>query len=370
MDIKWDVNKNYMIGKVSDVELKNKKIAAFDLDDTLIKTKSGKDFGIDENDWEPFDNSIIKKLKKLVNDDYNLVIISNQMGVSKGKITREQLKNKLEQIINFFKLNFTIVCAFNDDNFRKPRMGMWDLLAGDLLKSWYCGDAGGRDKRIINGKLHVEIDKDFSDTDLKFAKNIGVKFIHRDEFIYDINYDTHKINYPINFDTLTSNVKYDFKPNHQEVIINVGFPGSGKSHFTLNVINHNYECVNQDTLKTVKKCINATESALKSHKSVIIDNTNLTKENRKVFIDLANKYKVKCRCFIFNTPIEICKHNSYFRNYITNGEINVIPNMVYNMMKKKYIKPELTEGFYEVNDINFSLILNDNMKQLYNKYYY
>ena len=369
MEVKWDINKNYMIGKTSNIDIKNKKVAAFDMDDTLIKTKSGKDFGIDDDDWEIYDDSITNSLTGLVDDDYNLVIISNQMGISKGRVTIDTLKSKIEKIINYFNLNFTVICAFNDDNFRKPRMGLWEFVAGDKMNSFYCGDAGGLAKRNINNKL---IDKDFSDTDLKFARNVGIKFIHRDEFVYDIKYNdgTYKINYPIIFDKMIPNTKYDFKPNHQEVILNVGFPGSGKSHFTLNVVNNNYQHINQDILKTAKKCIIAVETALKLKKSVIIDNTNLTKENRKVFIDLANKYKVKCRCFIFNTPIEICKHNSYFRNYITDGKVNIIPNIVYNMMKKKYVKPELSEGFSEIDEIDFSLNLDVNARQIYEKYYF
>jgi len=37
--------------KSKDFVLSN-KLACFDLDSTLIKTKSGKTFAIDENDWE------------------------------------------------------------------------------------------------------------------------------------------------------------------------------------------------------------------------------------------------------------------------------------------------------------------------------
>lgn len=39
----------------------------------------------------------------------------------------------------------------------------------DMKKSFYCGDAAGRPK--VGSKP-----KDFSDSDLKFALNIGVKF--------------------------------------------------------------------------------------------------------------------------------------------------------------------------------------------------
>lgn len=367
MEIKWTIHSNYIMGKTEEVDLTNQQIAAFDMDDTLITTKSGKTFAENDDDWKIYDGSIKNKLVKLHNDGYKLVIISNQLGISKGKVDINILKSKINKLINFLQLNFTIFCATNDDHYRKPRMGLWNLIDGDKEKSFYCGDAGGLDKRTINNKI---IDKDFSDGDLKFAANVKIKFIHRDEFVFDVKYDNININYPVNFKTINNKSNYIFKPNTKEIILNVGLPASGKSYFSLNnVVPYNYEYINQDKLKTLKKCIIETEKALKSSKNVIIDNTNLTIEHRKTFIELANKYGFKCRCLLFNTPLEICVHNSYFRNYTTNGEVKIIPKMVYNMMKKKYVKPELSEGFYEINKIDFALNLTDDVKELYCKYY-
>jgi len=375
MKIEWDVQKDYLVGIPlnSDTyltDLKDAKIAAFDMDDTLIKTKSGKDFAEDENDWEIFDKCIPQKLAKLVDDGFMLVIISNQLGISKGKVHIDTLKSKLELLVNYLNLNFIILCAFEDNNYRKPRMGMWGLIDGDKTTSFYCGDAGGLAARKVS---NVNLDKDFSDTDLKFARNLNIKFIHRDEFVYDVKYTdaTYKINYPVDFKKIDTKCNYTFIPKpKQEMILNVGLPASGKSYFAQTyVVPHNYEYINQDTLKTAKKCVAAVEKALKLGKSVIVDNTNLTSDSRKVFIDIATKNKVPSRCLLFNTPLEVCKHNSYFRNYTTNGAVKVIPKMVYNMMKKKYVKPELTEGFSEINEINFSINLDDKMKELYQKYY-
>lgn len=59
-----------------------------------------------------------------------------------------------------------------DDEYKKPAKGMWEFftkemngkLAIDMKNSFYCGDAAGR-----KGPP-----KDFSDSDLKFAKNINL----------------------------------------------------------------------------------------------------------------------------------------------------------------------------------------------------
>lgn len=370
MEIIWDAKKNYMVGKTADVDLTNKKVAAFDMDDTLIKTKSGKEFAENDDDWQLFCADIQYKLNKLQEDGYHLVVVSNQNGVSKGKVNIDVLKSKIQKLITHIGLNFTIFCAFADDGYRKPRIKVWNLVNGDKKTSFFCGDAAGLDKRKIGDEM---IKKDFADSDLKFAKNVGIKFMHRDEFVYGKKYEEsiYKFNYPIKFSELIGKQSFTFHPKHQEMIINVGLPASGKSSFTMKYITpHDYVYVNQDTLKTQKKCLSETDKALKAGKSVVIDNTNVTKEHRKEFIELAIACKVTVRCFVFNTPLNVCMHNSYFRNYITNGVTATIPKIVYNTMNKKFVKPELSEGFSSVESIDFKIDLNNKMTKQYKMYYF
>lgn len=69
-----------------------------------------------------------------------------------------------------------IICLYasEDDEYKKPNKGMWDFYLNrlashpdyDKKESFYCGDAAGR-----KGPP-----KDFTDTDLKFGLNIGIKF--------------------------------------------------------------------------------------------------------------------------------------------------------------------------------------------------
>jgi len=155
------------------------------------------------------------------------------------------------------------------------------------------------------------------------------------------------------------------------MIINVGFPASGKSYYSQRyVLSNDYEYINQDTLRTKKKCLMETEKLLKKGVSVIIDNTNMSKADRKEYLDMAKRYNIQCRCLLFTTPKEVCIHNSHFRNFTSNNQVAIIPQIVYNIMNKKYEKPDLNEGFYKIDEIEFNLKLDQKDKQIYEKYYY
>ena len=76
--------------------------------------------------------------------------------------------------------------------------------------------------------------------------------------------------------------------NHQEVVIFIGSPGSGKSTIW-NTYFSDYVRVNNDTLKTHDNCLKLTSESLKAGKSVCIDNTNPSKEKRADFVELAKE---------------------------------------------------------------------------------
>ena len=62
------------------------------MDWTLIKTKSGKNFATNANDWTWWDDKVLPKLKKLVTDGYRIVVFTNQGGVSVGKTSIQSVK--------------------------------------------------------------------------------------------------------------------------------------------------------------------------------------------------------------------------------------------------------------------------------------
>src|SRR5437868_15474786 len=71
--------------KPLDKQYETSKIHSFDLDDTLIKTKSHKKFAVGPDDWEFWDPQVLPYLVGKLQADEAILIISNQKGVSNGK---------------------------------------------------------------------------------------------------------------------------------------------------------------------------------------------------------------------------------------------------------------------------------------------
>merc|ERR1712029_273257 len=155
------------------------KIAAFDMDGTLITTKSGRVFPLNPQDWKLlYEPQVKQTLQKLHHEDnYKIVIITNQAGIGTGKLSKNDFRSKVESIVNSIQVPLQLFAATQKHCvFRKPRPGFWEYLQKykndgleiDMKNSFYCGDAAGRIR--IKGK------KDFSCSDRLFAKNVGVKF--------------------------------------------------------------------------------------------------------------------------------------------------------------------------------------------------
>ena len=157
------------------------KVLFCDLDGTLIVTRSGNTFPMDENDWE-FKYGIKEAIQK-----YNpsfIFIISNQGGIEKGYVNEKKFALKFDIIKFEIRTWGTFVvdgmwCASNDPKnpYRKPNTGMLDLYGWsmelDTSRNYSClmiGDASG-----LPGQ--------FSDTDLKCAINAGINYMDVDEFI-------------------------------------------------------------------------------------------------------------------------------------------------------------------------------------------
>lgn len=246
--------------------------------------------------------------------------------------------------------------------YRKPLPGMWEELENswnggitvDRNISFYVGDAAGREQ--TEGKK-----KDFSCNDRLFALNLGLKFHTPEEFF--LNQASKPFRMP---DFLPETV---FKPEksllelnsasvtvpEQEIIVMVGFPGSGKSHFAESQLKlKGYHLVNRDTLKTWQKCVEKCRKTLSEGKSVAVDNTNPDKESRKRYIDVATEMGVKCRCFIMNVSHAHALHNVKFRHLTrTDKEHKDVNEMVLNSYKNKFQQPTTDEGFSEIVHVNF-----------------
>lgn len=252
------------------------KIAAFDLDDTLIKPKKGENrFVRNTSSHMWWDAAVPSRLKELHNDGYIIVILTNQSTISlkdNAKAVQKDtlsLKNFKDQMTNFLSqldLPISVYAATGNDQYRKPRIGMWTELrddydldssdALDVTSSFYIGDAAGREQTDKRRKDHATSDRDL-------AANIGIPFRTPEEFFLGLETESYSRAFePKVFLQMAPNIldlaSLFVAKGAQELVIFVGSPGAGKSSFFWKELQPlGYERVNQDQLKTRDRCIKA-----------------------------------------------------------------------------------------------------------------
>lgn len=348
-------------------------IIAFDLDGTLITTKSGKKFPEDAHDWKILYPEVPRKLKSLVSNNFKVVIISNQLGIGKGKFPESDFKTKISSIQRKLGVPFQVMAATKRGQYRKPNQGSYRWLCesgnGDIQVNKnifiYVGDAAGRAKGWTAGRK-----KDFSCSDRCFALNLDVNFSTPEEYFLD--YKKAKFELP-SFDPRSLlDSKASIPPEvtnfkKQEVLLLVGYPGCGKSHFAKKYLEcKGYVVINRDKLKTWQKCVQMCDQSLANGKSCVIDNTNPDPESRKRYINCAKKHSCACRCLVFDVTIEHTFHNNRFRE-LSNSDHDPVPTMVIYSYRKKYVKPERNEGYDAI--LNTSFVPSFQDEKLKNMYY-
>lgn len=183
------------------------KVAAFDMDDTLICSKSGVKWGRGPSDWKWRTDTIIPVLQQLVSQGKCAVaIFTNQQSISVTELLTSLSKSyrnftiKVGQILASLDVSLKgipiLVFAApgrpgklqplrstveEHHHTRKPGPGMWETLQEyvkaalgddcsiDMEASFYVGDAAGRDG-------------DHLADDLNFAKNAGLSYQIPEDF--------------------------------------------------------------------------------------------------------------------------------------------------------------------------------------------
>ena len=286
------------------------KMAMFDYDWTLVKPISNGTFSKSLDDWRWITEKVPEILQKYYDKGYCIVIISNQTRNTKMKL--QQITN----VLSTLPIPSLIAVGYEDID-KKPNRTMFDIIKKNkkinMNKSFYVGDALGRQG-------------DWSDNDKKFAENINIKQIYSPDDLF----------------TITNDKKIIIKPyDKQEIIVLVGYPGSGKTTIANTFDSKKYMVINGDIFKTSKKMIKESEKYIKNNYSIIFDATNPSIEKRKEYIDFANSKNIPIRCINVETDIT----TAMFRN---NKRDKVIPKITYYVFRKKYVKPTIEEGFYNV----------------------
>lgn len=355
MALLWYNTGEYLEGHTSAFKFTD-KFAFFDLDGTLIKTKSGHTFPKNGDDWVFLYDNVVSHLQQLSSLGYCVAIISNQRGIENKKTDPDEWMKKLNNIAKQLDIKLYVFAITGKNKFQKPYSTWYEKKINNTLSSthstdsFYCGDACGRKY-------------DHSDCDYKFALNCGIVFKTPEQVFLNTNVAVPPIVYP---NITKNNIKpFVFKTCSNNMCIMVGIQASGKSWLAKKIcnINDNYVIVNQDTLKTKAKCIAFVKNAMKNKKCVIIDNTNPSVENRKQWIDIASLYSYNIIVLHVTTSFDLAMHRNHYR-FLKGGHL--IPSIAYNMYKKNFIKPSLQEGINEIYEIE-----PDNADdELYKKYLY
>jgi bifunctional polynucleotide phosphatase/kinase len=282
--------------------------AIFDFDWTLVKPKDGRKFPINIDDWQYLRLSVpnIINQYKLT---HHIIIVTDQTKLWKI----DQIKLVLEDL----KLtnDTTVIIGGKthkpDTSFFIQNFPDFSSLAKN---AFYVGDAAGRKD-------------DWSDCDKEFAKKLNIKFMVPEEiFLLE--------------ETENTNIQIDI-PENKEVIILIGYPGSGKSTIAKNIFEKSgYHIVNGDELKTASKMIKDATNNI--DKSIVFDSTAGTKEKRQEYIKFAKNFNLSIRAIWITTSIDISMERNKTRALITGHKI---PDIVYYVYRKKFEEPTEDEGF-------------------------
>ena len=307
----------------------NKKynIAGFDLDYTLIKTKSGNIFPKNKDDWIIWADKVKLKLYELSNDlDTIIVIFSNQKGL-KNDILINDFKQKINNIQTFLDINFILIASVEDDIYRKPRIGSIQLLTETLnikinkKNSFYVGDMAGRK----NDKF---------DTDIKFAINLKVTFYTPEEyFLNEQNNDDFKIS-GYQLDNNSKNTVLNIKQENNKIVIISGYPGAGKSHLAKKFIGFEYFSRDLHGNKFSKNLIDA----MAYGKPIVVEGLYSNDTPRKELKKLIETYKYNSIYILVKTSYELAYHLNLYRSLYE--EKSRISEIVYMKYRKDFEYPQ------------------------------
>ena len=294
------------------------KIAAFDLDNTLIQTKSKKRFPKDKDDWELINESIKSKLNKLYENKYCIVVFTNQKNLEK-RMKREDFKNKLENIAKEIGVPMIFYFSMKNDYMRKPFTGMFEyhdkkFCSAVLLNlSFYVGDAWSKTEC-------------FSDSDLCFAQNCRLPFYKAKEFfsldkpsVYSsicpsLSMDDNYVQNQIKLNSFILGLKYIFI---------ISSPASGKTTFCKKYLN-GYMRLSKDDYNTPAKYRKIIQN--NQDQKLVFDNTNSTVSARNQILSYL-KNPVMIGYIIRIIPKKETLYLNKYRHFISGGKIKLLPDV-------------------------------------------
>jgi bifunctional polynucleotide phosphatase/kinase len=329
------------------------KVIFADLDHTLITPKGKHVFPKTIDDWKWKDETIVPKLKDMYNNmGYEIVIVSNQK-----KMTREEVKTKVQMIYDDLQLPFVFLSGHSDLYYRKPQLGLWEVLIEYIFK----------DINNIDNPSSIFVGDSIAD--LYFARNINIKFLHTELFFAGIpNKDFAKIEekkHPLTewVSETTQNILSSFKKlskSSKRVVIIVGSPACGKSFYSHELEKTGYLRINKDDMKSDAIMLKAYDTGLKEGRNIVIDGTNPTKENRSKWITIARKASYEITIVWMNFPMYVVEFLNNYRIAKNKNQNSHVPAVAMRVYYKKLEVPQQSEcdNIIEINKINTNEMLS------------
>ena len=286
------------------------KVFLMDVDGTLITSKSGRRSALNENDWL-FLGPIPDVLNELHTKGWTIALVSNQSDWS----LNPGPKAKIESVLAALKeangwapwcLVATASRKEKDTVYRKPGRGLYDVLLAQLkipVESVHmCGDAIGSSDPFPPYQ--------WSDSDSQFAKGIGAEFFR-----------------PL--DVFNPSKPFSLSP-HQELVLLMGPPGSGKSGSARYIAAaRGYVHVEQDFVGTKAATKKAVAEALAKGQSVVVDATHGSETNRLPYQELAASLGI---------PFQIIWHIRDGRSFNALRP-KPVPEVAYAVYTKHFVAP-------------------------------
>ena len=303
---KWHRPVESLFLYISDNIRSTGNLACFDLDWTLARPYQAS-FPRSPSDIKLLPNRI-STLKQLRERGFTIIIFTNQKSTTVNKVNFNY--ERVNNFVNLIRdIPIILLMSIADDVYRKPNPGMYQTLLQmipPVTSSFYCGDAAGRPQ-------------DFSDSDIMFATNTGMKFYTPEQLFLPIERIKPLPNIAMNDIPL---------PNNKNIVLFVGMPGSGKTtYFQTKLAGLGYVHVNQDILKTKAKVLKLTRESMEKNMNICIDATNPGQDRRQEFYNLAVKYGYEVIVIYFvrdgkgwnkirPNPVPTIAYSTYFKNLV------------------------------------------------------
>jgi bifunctional polynucleotide phosphatase/kinase len=288
-------------------------LAVFDFDWTIVKPKYGRTFPTNKDDWCWWHSSVPQTLKSYSDEGYKLVFLTDQ--------TKDWKVDMINDVISVLNLDIEVIISFNKKtNKPNPELFLSSITCEYVEKeSFYVGDAGGRVG-------------DWSNVDKDVARALKLPFYVPENIFFDEEVINENSIEPV---------------SHLEVIIMVGYQGSGKSTLC-KTLPSSYKIISGDIYNTPVKMLKSAKQYINNY-SIVFDSTNPSIERRRIFINFAEEYGRPVRCIWSDVDIDVAI--SRISKRVHEGGAHV-PKIALYIFRKKFEEPN--EDFENLTVVRIS----------------